>query len=260
MSYDATIDVNIDKVSLVNAIAQDICSQCGSSVNPQLFKPLAKQGTSQRDNHELKWVGGWWISKNTLSGYYPKTQTVPPYVPVTLLDTDQAIVVGSAFYIYSLHNAWVLFNERAPQYATGVLGFYLHDTGSITVEQGGGTATGTTSMTVAQGDIVLLMWAIGNDNGTLKIRFFGGHYDWSNDTWDTVINAVEDIPASEQQNLRYVVLHEPAGSVGTLFIGPYQMWWARATILSSDTALDHLGYDFKALKLKGLADPSTITP
>jgi len=56
------------------------------------------------------------------------------------------------------------------------------------------------------------------------------------------------------------VLHEHAGSVGTIFIGPYQWWWARAGILTNATVLDDLGYDVKMLKQYGLVDPSTITP
>jgi len=267
MSYDAIIDINIDKTSLVNAIAQDICSRCNTSsegVNPQLFKPISRHGSVQANNHELKWIGGWWISKNTQSNRYPKVQTHPPFVPVAILDADQAVVIGSAFYIYNLHNAWILFNERAPQYASGVLGFYLHSEGTITVEQGGGTADGTTSMDVEQGDIVLLMWIVGNLNGTLKIRFAGGHYNWNNDTWTKEIDAIEDIPSSEQQNFRYVTLHEPAGSIGTIFIGPYQYWWARAGYALSNSnspnILDNLGYDIKILKQRGLVNPATITP
>ncbi len=255
----STIDVNIDKLSLVNAIASDICAQCGAGggINPLLLRPIAGIGGSA-DTVTFVFDQGWYKLKFT--GGYPKIEPSPPWIPFNLLGDSQSIMFMATFYLASApFDSYVLFNEPAPTFATDVLGFHLYSDGTFAVDPGAGSATGTTSMTVAQGDIILAVWHLGKVSGTLYMRFGAGKYDWATDTYTQVIDAYMTVPSTYTRNFRYIVLWEPNASQGTIGITAHSIKFeVMSSAPTNGVSVLQAVWILRILRNHGLPDPSTL--
>lgn len=216
-----------------------------------LFKPLSGvYGGSWNYDFE----GGW--HKFRFTAGYPKVAPFPPFIPINLLEPNQAVRFGAVFYIVDLFDSYVLFNEPYPTAATEVEGFYLTSTGTLQVRSNSGP-TGTTSMTVASGDIIVAEWLVSNVGGTIYIQWGAGKYDWVNDTYTATISAYATM--ANPRNLRYIILWEPNGTQGRVAIGPYIVVWnVNTTAPTSGLDPGQIVGELRRLRQIGLQDPSTL--
>lgn len=214
---------------------------------------------------ELKteWEGGWlkvWYNNpNTYKKLYYQPNIMPwgPNVPDTV---EYKMTV--TYFFKDIFPNYPLFFERRPGDATAHLhGFHLEADGTLEARSYPGTLSGTTSGSVAAGDIVIFLLTVANVGGELYARYRAIKYDWDNDSVTDIINCYADIgAASDQEPGRYICVGEQSAAAGRI---AYTSSWIFTERLTS-APTEGPGYDlvlkrFKALREYGLQDPRTLT-
>jgi hypothetical protein len=237
-----SLNININKVDLQKAI--DLHK------NIALYKPL---GAIYGGVWNYDYEGGW--HKFGFTSGYTKIAPFPVFIPTGTLDSGQAVGFGAIFYITSLFNSYVLFNEPAPTYASLVEGFYLYSSGTLTVRSAG-TPSGTTSATVNVGDIIVLYWVFSRVSNTYYMQWYAARYDWDTDSFIDLINAYGTV--SNPYSFRYLVLWEPNGTSGKVAVGPYIVHWDVRSSAPSSGPGPHIQPNIRMYRSLGLQDPRTL--
>lgn len=207
-----SVNININKADLQKAI--DLWKEIA------LYKPLSAH-FGVLNNY--KFEGGW--HGLHFGASYTKVHALPDIIPVNAMDDGRKIRFIGIFYLIDLFESYVFFNEPAPTLASLVEGFYLYGTGSLVVRSAG-TPSGTTTMSVASGDIVVLAWEISKVNNVVYMAWGGWKYDWDTDTLSKVIDAYGTVSTPYQ--FRYIALWEPNNTSGRVLIGYWVAHWGIA--------------------------------